>query len=70
MDVVVDLAVSFERGSNVASVTPRTDDGRAWLRSAPFEPWQRLGDAVGVDVRLVDRLISDAEADGLVVEEV
>jgi hypothetical protein len=70
MDVVVDLAVSFEIGSNVASVTPRTNDGRAWLRSAPFEPWQRLGDAVGGDVRVVDQLIFDAEADGLVVEEV
>jgi hypothetical protein len=70
MDVVVDLAVAFERGSNVASVTPRTDDGREWLRSAPFEPWQRLGDVVGVDVRVVDQLIADAESDGLVVEEV
>ena len=70
MDVVVDLAVSFEIGSNVASVTPRTDDGRAWLKSAPVEPWQRLGESVGVDVRVVDRLVADAEADGLVVEEV
>jgi hypothetical protein len=30
----------------------------------------RLGDAVGVDVRVVDQLIADAESDGLVVEEV
>ncbi len=70
MDVVVDLAVSFEPGSNVASVTPQTDAGRAWLQSAPLEAWQRLGDAVGVDVRVVDQLVADAEADGLVVEEV
>lgn len=62
-----DLVVRVESVANVAAVEPVSSAGRTWLADLEVEPWQRLGESVGVDVRIIPRLIDHATNDGLTV---
>lgn len=61
-----DLRTRFH--GSVVTITPETDRGRQWMEeNLATEPWQWLGNSLGVEWRFADDIITGAVGDGLEV---